>query len=271
MTNKMSLRVFMITIPVMCIAQAVASGAKVIKPWSVSLGASLNTSLHKNSDLDKQLNSDFSIGANYKFKNGIKLGTSLSGTKDLLNEREWTWNNSYLSIAKSLVNLSGLKISGIALVHIPLSDYSKNYQKLRTGIMIAPSFSYNLSSIGLERMSLSYRPALTRYFHKYTTSLTGGSNTQYSLSNRLGMSLTITDAAYFALNGSYAKSYTYLGNEKDSYSFSSALGYSPTPKSSVEIGHVNGGSPLATNGKDIEIEVFNNRDSSVYMSFGYQY
>ena len=271
MTNKMSLHVFMLTLPILFVGQASAAGAKVIKPWSVSLGAALNTSLHKNTDLDKQLSSDFSIGPSYKFSNGIRIGTSLSGSKDLLNERKWTWNNSYLSISKSLADLSGVKISGIALVYIPLSEYSKEYQKLRTGVMVAPSFSYNLSSIGLERISLKYVPALTRYFHKYTTSLTGGSNTQYSLSNRLGMNLTISDAAYFSVNGSYARSFTYLGNEKDSYSFSSALGYSPTPKSSVEIGHVNGGSPLAANGKEIEVEVFNNRDSSVYMSFGYQY
>ena len=85
------------------------------------------------------------------------------------------------------------------------------------------------------------------------------------------MNFSISDAAYFAFNGSYARSLTYLGNEKDSYSFSSAFGYSPTPNSSIEVGHANGGSPLATNGKDIEIEVFNSRDSSVYMSFGYQY
>jgi hypothetical protein len=271
MTKPMSLRVFIVSSSLLTFGSAGAASAKPAKKWSVSVGATLNTSLHRNTDQDKQLSSDFSIGPSYKFDNGVRIGTSLSGSKDLLNEREWNWNNSYISLSKSLGSFSGVKVGGLALVHIPLSEYAQDYQKLRTGIMLAPSFAYSLSSIGLERISLSYRPSITRYFHQYTTSLTGGSNTQYSFGNRLGMNFSISDAAYFALNGSYARSFTYLGNEKDSYSFSSALGYSPTPHSSVEIGHANGGSPLAANGKDIEIEVFNNRDSSVYMSFGYQY
>jgi hypothetical protein len=271
MTKLMSLQVFILASTNVFFGQVQAASAKKASQWSVSLGASINTSLHKNTDLDKQLSSDFSIGPSYRFSNGLRVGTSLSGSKDLLNEREWTWNNSYFSISKSLGSFSGIKVGGLVLVHIPLSEYSQDIQKLNTGLMLAPTFSYNLSSIGLERISLSYRPAITRYFHKYTTSLNGGSNTQYSFSNRLGMNFNITDAAYFAFNGSYARSFTYLGNEKDSYSFSSALGYSPTPKSSIELGHANGGSPLASNGRDTEIEVFNNRDSSVYMSFGYQY
>lgn len=279
MTKIMSFQLFIVTLTMISMAPAFSASAKKsvkktpkkTKNWSVSLGASINTSLHKNTDLDKRLSSDFSLSPSYRFSNGLRMGTSLSGSKDLLNEREWNWNNSYLSFSKGLTTFNKIKLSGLALVHIPLSEYSRDYQKLITGLMVAPIFSYNFANVGIDRLSMSYRPSFTKYFHEFTTSLLGGSNTEYNLSQRLGLNFTISDAAYFGLTGTYSRSYTYQGNERDSYSFVSSLGYSPTPKSSVEIGHSNGGSPLATNGRDIEIEVFNNRESTVFMAFGYQF
>ncbi len=247
---------------------------KNVRPWSLALRTSVSTSLHRNSDLDKQLSSSFAIYPGHKLKNGVKVGSFLSATKNLLNERKWTWNNSYVSFSKQLGKLHHFNVSGLALVHIPLSEESKDIQKLRTAIMIAPILTYDLKNLdlkNLERWSISYSPAITQYFHQYTTSLTGNSNTRTTLSSQLKLNFSLNDFIHFRLTGTYSKSFTYSGGQQDLYGVSTLLSYAPTSNFSIDIGHRNIGSPLAANGKDIEIDFINSRTSSVYIAFGYQF
>lgn len=108
-------------------------------------------------------------------------------------------------------------------------------------------------------------------FHEFKTSLTGKSNTQYSLSQSAAFSYNVADLFGISLTGAYARSFTYNGNSKDFYSLGQSISFAPTDATEIVVGHSIGGNPLSANGIDSDIEIFNSRDSSVYAGFSFTY
>jgi hypothetical protein len=245
--------------------------AKKSKSWSLSAEASLGTSMHHFDDPDKAISTDFSLSPTYKVGKGITLFGSVSGNKDLKGERLWTWGNSALGLSSSLGKTEYISTSGSLIATLPTSEAAKDYQKMIAGLTVAPKFSLRTNKLGFENFGISYAPSATVYFHEYTTSLTGGSNKQYLLSNSLSLSYTITDEVSLFGVGKYGRSITYKGNQSDFYSFVAGASYAPTANTSLTAGVAQGGSPLAANGYETDIDLYDARAASMFFSFGFAY
>ncbi len=245
--------------------------AKKSKNWSVSAEASLGTSMHHFDDPDKSISSDFSLTPTYKLGKGVSMFGSVSGNKDLKGEREWNWGNSALGISSGLGKTEYISVSGSLTATLPTSEAAKDYQKLIVGLTATPKFALRTGKFGLKNFGISYAPSVTVNFHEYTTALYGASNKQYSLSNGLTLSYSVNDEISLFGVGKYGRSFTYQGNTSDFYSFVAGASYAPTAATSITAGVAQGGSPLAPNGYETEIDLYDARSASMFFSFGVAY
>jgi hypothetical protein len=238
---------------------------------SLTLSASIGSNLYETSTADHSLNSDFSVDPAIVLDNGTVLIANLSLTKDLKGERKQAFNDSYAGFSRTLYNKDAYSISLLGLGFLPISDYSRDDAYLTTGLMLAPTFGVNFGHWGLTGLRASLRPSVRANFHRYETSKSGNSNYQYVLSTRALISYYFTDKILVSSRNTYSRNYSYLGNTRDSFQVAQSLMYQFRPTTTAEIGHSNGGSVLAPNGTDTDIQLFNARKSQVYFALSYTF
>lgn len=233
------------------------------KNYSASFSSGITSNLFKTSSPDHQLSSDFNLSVALRPTKEDSVSFALAATKDLKGEREFAFSDGSLGYSRKLYRTTGYSISGSIAAILPMSETSRDIQKLGTGIVIAPNIS---SSLGLDSFSAALRPSLRYNFHSMKTNMLGGSNTEYSLGARLTLGYNLTDEFSLSAVSSYARNTTYYGNTIDSYSFIQALGYQATEELALEIGHSNGGNALAPNGTDTDINFYDDNTSTIYFA-----
>lgn len=235
------------------------------RPYSLTLSTATVSSFHRPDDIERTFGSDFGLSAQYRFEN-FSLIASTSAFQDYQGERRWLWGDASLSVNRALTPIGPIQTSGTISAIIPMSENNKDYRRMYTGVVVAPTFTLPFARFGVEGLSMSYRPSASIYFYEHEVALHGSSNTRYSLGQRLRLGYAINDQWQVGLTGSYARSYTYSGISRDSYSFGSSLGYAFSKRTSIEVGHTTQGNPLRANGIENELIFFNLRESVAYAS-----
>lgn len=233
------------------------------KPYSASLSAGINSNLLKTDTPDHTLDSDFNASVSLKPDAESAVTLSLGGVKNLKGERKFYWNDGSLSYSRRLYKDELYSLSGLMLAVIPMSDDSRDNQGLRTGLLVAPTLT---SGFTTESFVASFRPSVRYNFHRYRTSRLGGSNTEYALSARLTLSYSFTDSISVSAVNTYTRNTTYYGNTKDAYAFIQSIDYQATPELSLSLGHANGGSVLAPNGTETDIDLYDDISSTVFFA-----
>jgi len=237
------------------------------KSYNITFGSVLTSSLHELDSNDHQLSNEFSISPTFDLGQGYTLFSSIAGTKDLKGERKFYMGDGSVGVSTTLRKFGDLTITGTSAVAIPLSEGSKDIQTLRTSISLIPSFKYSVN----KSIKLSYTPSAKLNIHEFKTSLTGSSNTQYQLGNTAAFVFTGLDWVTAVATATYLRKFTYRGNTSDVYAFSQSLSFTPTPATSISVGHAIGANPLQPNGIEQEIKVFDERKSSVFTGFSFTY
>lgn len=239
---------------------------------SITFASTISSSLHQMDDPRRVVVNTTSIGVKFRLRNGVSISTKLAMGKKLTGMRNQSLKDSYISVSKNLLKISeSLNLSGSAVVLMPISEYSREVSMLQTGYYLSPTLSLDLSKAGLKGFGLSYSPSFSQKFHRMEVTTGGSSNTQFSLGHSAGLSYSPAEKWSLGIDGSYAKSYTYQGNESDSYSIDQYVSYAPIKNLGLSLSHSRGGNVLAANGKDYDIELFNADNSSVAFGLNYTY
>ncbi len=231
--------------------------------FSGVLNSYLNSGFEKFNSVDSQVSTDLELVLRLKV-NEITYGLDSSASKDLSGERTFGINNSAFSAGASLYKPNDdFSISGKLSITIPLSEKSTDYQYLTTALGLSTTFMLKAS----DSVTLTYLPKGTLNFHEYKTALDTTSNYHYTLAHTLNMDYAISDSFTLSLLGKYTRLTTYSGNSKDNYKFEQSIAYDFEPYT-IALGHTLGGSPLAANGVETEIKLYDANDSTIYAQFG---
>ncbi len=231
--------------------------------FSGSATTYINSGLQKLDSVRSSQSTDFALALRLATED-ISFGLSSSVSKELTGEREFTFNNVGLSAATSLwKNEKDLSVSGKLSVTLPFSERSKDYQKLITGLAASAPVVYKATN----SITLAYIPTVGVNFHSTEIALNGSSNYQYTVTNTLNADFALSDRFTFSALGQYSRLITYQGNTRDAYKFEQSLSYDFSPYS-VAVGHSMGGTPLAANGIETEVKLFDSNQSTVYGQFG---
>lgn len=199
------------------------------------------------------------------------LSTSLWFNQDFNNERKLLARDSVLTLTKPLGKLGdNVNVIARAGATLPLSKASNETNGLITAFRINPLFSINASGL-IEGLSLIYRPTFIYNIHEYETSLTGNSNQQYTINQRITVLYPLLKNLYLSLDNTYVRSWTYKGNANDFYSLDQSLSTNFTKSFSGFMGHSIGGNALNVNGQESDIRIFDTRVSSYYIGISYQF
>ncbi len=241
---------------------------------STSLSANFSSNLKKVDSTEYYADSSFGLSSNYNLSKIYSSSISLSAYKELTNQRLSYLNDAALTFKAKinknvykLINLSSAKAS----VVIPLSENSRKNTSLQTAISIAPTVVIDLSKSSIPKLGIIYIPSLKYSLYKYAISAYGSSNNKYSLSNTLVFSYTYSDKISISATNVYSRSYTYTGISQDSYYFDQSINYQLNPQVGITIGHSIGGSALASNGTDQNINIFDSNQSSVHSGLSYTF
>ena len=254
------------------VSKTIANKERPLVTPSITFASTVNSSLHQMDDPRRVVVNTTSIGVKFRLRNGVSISTKLAMGKKLTGMRNQSLKDSYISVSKNLLKISeSLNLSGSAVVLMPISEYSREVSMLQTGYSLSPTLSLDLSKAGLKGFGLSYSPSFSQKFHRMEVSAGGSSNTQFSFGHSAGLSYSPAEKWSLGIDGSYAKSYTYQGNESDSYSIDQYVSYAPIKNLGLSLSHSRGGNVLAANGKDYDIELFNADNSSVAFGLNYTY
>lgn len=235
---------------------------------STSLDLTYNTDNKTFDQKNKSSNIDFTLNPAYPLSKLDRLSLVVSANKDLKDQRNLTYADSYLGHSRDFYKNTdlGLKINGLTRIYHPTSEESQKNKTLKTKLYFAPQIAIDLSKKASIPVNITYRPYYQQSFHKYKVAYDGTSNIQTSISHRLILDLSIGEMFAITLDNIYGRSFTYYGNSKDSFNLDQSLQYSLNEKLNFAIGHNNSGNALKANGKDSNVELFNKNNSTFYFN-----
>ncbi len=246
--------------------------SKEEKKWMASANAIFNSNLYKFSSVNHSASTDLDIGWGYRLPNKFSVSALLIGNKALTGTREFKLLSSSISLKRPIKKFKYISTSAGLKVVFPTSEYARKYQQLNLGVRVSLPIVLPMKKLGVSGLTFVNVPAIGVNDHKFKTALNGSSNTKYSVSDAFVVSYGATDMITLKALAQYAKSFTYDNNTKDSYYLSQSVLLTLDSKTfsdiGIEIGHAYGGTPLAPNGHDTQIKLFDEKASSVFVGFG---
>jgi len=245
--------------------EGVKTGAKPSKDWSISISNSTTSNLYKTDNPDHYADNITGISLGLKAGPG-KLRLSGSIYKPLTDgERKEKAGDIGLSYGQKLGSINKFTtVSGALKMTLPVSENSRERSELTTAFTLSTPVSWDATQAGLKGAYVSYAPFVKKNFHEYEIATTGASNREWIVGNSLGLGYSLTDWMSIDFSGSYSRSITYQGNSTDVYSLDQSVSFSLPKKMGLSLGHQIGGSPLAPNGRDTQIDLFDSKKATVY-------
>lgn len=234
-------------------------------PLSLTISSTTSTGTQKFGDPDKTYTNESAVVSTYKLSEKTSLSLYLWAEKALSGERQFNVQDGYLGVGHSIATVGPVSYSVIARNYIPLSKNSKDNTHLQYQFMIGPQARIKFDNLGVPGLTVLVRPYFNYYIHKFTTSLTGQSNTQYAFFQRVIIGQSFTDKISVSLDNIYWKSFTYGGKTKDTFYLDQSVSYTFNDNFSMSLGHLIGGSALAPDGQSSNIEIFDERQSNYYV------
>jgi hypothetical protein len=232
----------------------------------MKLSSGLSSSLHKEQQ-DREQSSDFGLALNAKINERNSFNMIYEASQDLKGERKFTLGDAvWIHSLRLNKELRSTNYTLSDFITIPLSEDSQKNTELYTRIGAGPGVSTDLSKY-IRGLVLSYSISGSILFHKYETAATKGtSNSHYTLGNKFIIAYSLTERLSLGLDNRYSRSYTYQGNTKDNFIFDQSISYSASKNVGLSIGHNNKGNALAINGADSNVDIYNERTSTVYFT-----
>ena len=249
---------------------SVKKDQKEEKP-TFSFGVSVETDGTRTNNVDKPLNSSLSFGMGLKLDHGIKSSLSVIMDKDLKNERTQSVRDPKISLSKSLGKLGSISTSGKLSFSLPMSDSSRKTTSLQTTLGSSVSFVLDASKYITKGLTFVYVPFASMNLHEFETQSSGTINKQYTVGNSLVASYSFTDELSLSLANTYLRNFDYTGHTTDIFSFDQSITYVLPKGFDLTAGHAIGGSALAINGQESNVQLFDKDLATYYISLGFSY
>lgn len=238
------------------------------KPWNIELALETGSTLHRQGTYERKTETGFGIAPSYRFSENWSLAGNTAVLKD--DSQEGNGNTAFdntnvtLSYNRKLTpNLIWKMQAGGVLPTNPEMREQTSYQgavKTGTGLTVDGLVLGSRIASGL---------VLTRNFHEYNIDADGGFNMRDSAGITLGGEVPLTEKFTFALNFTYSAGRAYSDDLRTKFSFEAGLSWAPTKQLNFGVGTSNTGSALQPNGRDSNIEFFDNNSSVVKMGMAY--
>lgn len=246
----------------------VAFAGQPSKDWSLYSSLETRSSLESLDQSKSVLEMSLELMPSYQLQNDSKLRAYFAATKELQGTREQNLANAFIGHSQKLFSINpDASVSSDIRGYIPLNETSKKDETLQTRLYLGLSLNGNLAIPYIESSSITVKVSGYRNIHEFETSRSGNVNTQYSVSEYLGLNLQMTKDFSFSTYVTNSQYFSYLNNRKpDVFEMGQAISYALTQDTELSLGHTLGGRTFKDDGVTNNIELFNEKDSTIYTS-----
>ncbi len=234
------------------------------KKWGITLGLDAESSLHYWNDVNHAASLYITTVPSWQWNDSFKSSFVLVTRQDLEGERDVFVHKATLGLSWAGTQLNPfLKFSSGLSFGLPLSKDRRVRESYITGISLTPKLDLNLKQVGIHWLSGSYTISPARLIHSYRENTTGTSNNQYSLTNVPSVSITFSDKLSFTSSYEFVTSWTYAGNQKNSFAWNQSLDFQASEKVGLNASFGTSGTALKDNGVDSAISFYDSEKTSV--------
>jgi hypothetical protein len=180
-------------------------------------------------------------------------------------EEEVALANVPVGLSYKKYKLFGLDLTNRVSLTLPLNELIHKRDSYNGAVGVGSDIEYSVGSLNLK-----YGLTLTRNIHEYEVSAESKANIAYILSHAIAAKYEIGDVTLAAV-GTYKFARTYNNFERTTFIHAVEAEYKYSDDFAFMAGTGNEGNSLRANGKDSNLDFFNENTSVVYAGLGYSF
>jgi len=236
-------------------------------PMQVQMGASSN--LYPIGSTDHAASLDLTVIPTYRFHPEWSTSLVLAASKELTDWGRFSLDRTDIAFGWRGRELNPyLRVSANSALILPFASERIARESLLFGVRGGGRLGLNLARLGVSFLNFSYEPSFARFFHTYTTNISGMPNPALSVVQRVTTDIQISSnwSAQVAFLASNA--WTYGGTPTERFRVDGMVDYQLNTRVSMSAGVATSGAQLKANGVDPNLAVFDPEVSIVWASLG---
>lgn len=235
------------------------------KSISYSLSIEDNQNLYEARDYEKVHSTDFGFTPKYSLGDfNYSAAFSVSHQNNL--QKDTSLGNTNISIARkpfeSFLGTDWKPAMGLN-ISLPTDEEQKRNSHYRGGLGLRASLNRSLVLLSLP-LEVLYALSGNKNFHEFDLSAEGTPLIEYSLKNRLGLDLALTEKFTLSLLFDYINGLTYRKSPREKFSANLETGYEFNKEFSASLGVATEGNAKKSNDFDSNISFFNENTSVIH-------
>lgn len=245
-------------------------GNKQKRMWGITLVNTTSTTILEPDDYRSNTNSTLTAIYRYNFGT-FRTRLMVSGNKDLTGARQDRFTTAFAEISKTVGFLSGESVTTIfqGRAHPAVNDerrFNESHRGAFSGgllFIINPGHP-NFQVIGVSRV--------TKNIHEFEINRDAGYNNSVNLMNYVAVSYFPNSKWEIGVNATLVQGWDYRGESGESSLFlGQSLGYTYSKNINITVGHELGGRTFGYDQNNLDLNLFDEDQSSVYASLTYNY
>lgn len=236
------------------------------KNWSIPMSAETSSTLHKQGSYEREAQSSFAIVPSYKFTSNLKIATTISVWKEHTGPEDAGFDNTPVSLNLMTPLTSSIDWSNTISGVLPTDRKLQDETSYQGAIKADTALGFNNLFLG---SSLRLGVGITRNVHERTQGAEGAYNVRETITQKMDYSLPLGKSWSIDTSFAYSTGWTYLGDFRSKFYAGADLSWNFLKDWTASVGTSNEGNALKPNGRDSNIEFFN--DTSSVVKFGLTY
>jgi hypothetical protein len=241
------------------------AGAETSESLVYNLSIEDNQNLYEGRDYDKVHSTDFGFTPKYS-QGDFSYSAAFSVSHQNNLQQDTTLANTNISIARkpfeSFLGTEWKPAMGLN-VSLPTDEEQKRSSHYRGGLGLRGSLGRSLAFFGLP-LEVLYALSGNKNFHEFDLSAEGTPLIEYSLKNRLGLDLSLTEKFTLSLLFDYINGLTYRRSPREKFSANLESSYELSKKISASFGVATEGNAKKSNDFDSNVSFFNDNTSVIH-------
>lgn len=237
--------------------------------WSLPVSFEYASSLQPKNAYERKVQESFTLIPTYKISDSAKASVMTALYRDDSNDEAGgtaDWDNTRVSISFSRPVLQNKTWSNSISTTIPTNRSLREQTSYQGGLKLAAGLQFDEVAFG---SSLGCALSYTRNFHEFDMTADGGFNVRETVGAGLDWSLPLYHSLNLQSVFVYTAGKTYRDDLRTKFVTEANLNWQAARELTLSAGTSNEGNALGPNGKDSNIEFFN--DTTSMIKFGLTY
>lgn len=237
------------------------------RSYSLSLSLNYLSNMYAENTYESEKSMRFQVIPAYQISEFFALSSLMSVEKQTNGPGNTILANTPVSLSYNRYRLAQvINVTNRVTAVLPTNKEVVKQDTFEGAISVGNEFSYSFKSVPLKS---SYGISLGRNIHKYNRNFQGAPNIEYSLAHSVNLQLNISKDIDISTGFFYKQARTYHGYGQNSFYAMAALNYEYQKSLRMTVGTSNDGNAFKANGRDSNIQFFNERSSVLFVGMSY--